>query len=142
MDAPNTIWTADFKGQFKLGDGQYCYPLTVADGYSRLLLRCQALSSTQVGESRPVFLRAFEEYGLPTRIRSDNGVPFATQALGRLSALSVWWLRLGILPDLTEPASPQQGGPGGCRGRSGRGDPPDPGAAQAHRRHPEAPVPG
>ena len=110
MDAPNAIWTVDFKGQFKLGDGQYCYPLTVADGYSRLLLRCQALTSTQGVESRPVFQRAFEEYGLPTRIRSDNGVPFATQALGRLSPLSVWWMRLGILPDLTEPASPQQNG--------------------------------
>jgi transposase InsO family protein len=110
MDAPNAIWTADFKGQFKLGDGRYCYPLTLADGYSRRLLRCQALTSTQVAESRPVFVRAFEEYGLPTRIRSDNGVPFASQALGRLSALSVWWIRLGILPDLIEPASPQQHG--------------------------------
>lgn len=110
MDAPNAIWTADFKGKFKLGDGQYCYPLTVADGYSRMLLRCQGLTSTQSGESQPVFARAFAEYGLPGRIRSDNGVPFATQALGRLSPLSVWWLRLGILPDLTEPASPQQNG--------------------------------
>jgi transposase InsO family protein len=110
MDAPNAVWTADFKGQFKMGDGQYCYPLTLADGYSRLLLSCRALTSTQVAESRPVFTRAFQEYGLPVRIRSDNGVPFATQALGRLSALSVWWVRLGILPDLTEPASPQQNG--------------------------------
>ena len=72
--------------------------------------RCQALTSTQGVESRPVFVRALEEYGLPRRIRSDNGVPFATQALGRLSPLSVWWLRRGILPDLTEPASPQQNG--------------------------------
>ncbi len=110
MDAPNAVWTADFKGQFKTGDGQYCYPLTLADGYSRLLLSCRALMSTTVEESRPVFVRAFQEYGLPTRIRSDNGVPFATQALSRLSALSVWWIRLGILPDLTEPASPQQNG--------------------------------
>ncbi len=110
MDAPNAIWTADFKGQFKTGDGQYCYPLTIADGYSRLLLGCRALRSTQVAESCPVFVRVFQEYGLPARIRSDNGVPFATQALGRLSALSVWWVRLGILPDLTEPASPQQNG--------------------------------
>jgi transposase InsO family protein len=110
MDAPNAVWTADFKGQFRLGDGTYCYPLTLADGYSRLLLSCRALTSNQMVESRPVFVRAFQEYGLPTRIRSDNGVPFATQALGRLSALSVWWVRLGILPDLTEPASPQQNG--------------------------------
>jgi putative transposase len=110
MDTPNAVWTADFKGQFRLGDGTLCYPLTIADGYSRMLLSCRALTSTQVIESRPVFVRAFQEYGLPTRIRSDNGVPFATQALGRLSPLSVWWVRLGILPDLIEPASPQQNG--------------------------------
>lgn len=110
MDAPNAIWTVDFKGQFRLGDGALCYPLTMADGFSRFLLRCDGLTSTAVVGSRAVFQRAFEAYGLPVRIRSDNGVPFATQALGRLSALSVWWIRLGILPDLIEPASPQQNG--------------------------------
>ena len=110
MDAPNAVWTVDFKGQFRLGDGSRCYPLTIADGFSRMLLSCRALTSTQVRESRPVFVRAFQAYGLPVRIRSDNGVPFATQALGRLSPLSVWWVRLGILPDLIEPASPQQNG--------------------------------
>lgn len=110
MDAPNAIWTVDFKGQFRLGDGERCYPLTMADGFSRFLLRCDGLTSTAVAGSRAVFQRAFEAYGLPVRIRSDNGVPFATQALGRLSALSVWWIRLGILPDLIEPASPQQNG--------------------------------
>ena len=110
MDAPNAVWTVDFKGQFRLGDGSRCYPLTIADGFSRMLLSCRALTSTQVRESRPVFVRAFQSYGLPVRIRSDNGVPFATQALGRLSPLSVWWVRLGILPDLIEPASPQQNG--------------------------------
>ena len=110
MDAPNAVWTVDFKGQFRLGDGSHCFPLTIADGFSRLLLSCRALTSTRVRESRPGFVRAFQEYGLPVRIRSDNGVPFATQALGRLSPLSVWWVRLGILPDLIEPASPQQNG--------------------------------
>lgn len=110
MDTPNAIWTADFKGQFRRGDGSRCYPLTIADGCSRYLLSCHALTTTTVADSRPIFQRAFHEYGLPVRIRSDNGVPFATQALGRLSALSVWWIRLGILPDLTEPASPQQNG--------------------------------
>jgi transposase InsO family protein len=110
MDAPNAVWTTDYKGQFKLGDGRYCFPLTVADGYSRMLLACQALTSTKLVEARPVFEHLFREYGLPQRIRSDNGVPFATQALGRLSALAVWWIRLGILPDITEPASPQQNG--------------------------------
>jgi transposase InsO family protein len=110
MEAPNAVWTTDYKGQFKLGDGQYCFPLTVADGDSRRLLACQALTSTKLGEARPVFERLFREHGLPGRIRSDNGVPFATQALGRLSALAVWWIRLGILPDLIEPGSPQQNG--------------------------------
>jgi putative transposase len=107
MDAPNAVWTTDYKGQFKLGDGQDCFPLTVADSYSRMLLACQALTSTQLVEARPVFERLFVEYGLPRRIRSDNGVPFATQALGRLSSLAVWWIRLGILPDLIAPGAPQ-----------------------------------
>jgi transposase InsO family protein len=110
MDAPNAIWTADFKGEFKTRDGQYCYPLTVADGASRYLLACRALRSTATAGARPVFEALFREYGLPARIRSDNGVPFATIALGRLSTLSVWWVRLGILPDLIEPSSPQQNG--------------------------------
>ena len=110
MLAPNAIWCADFKGQFKTGDGLYCYPLTVTDGYSRYLLGCQGLSSTRMIEAKPVFTRLFKEFGLPERIRSDNGVPFATNTLARLSALSAWWVRLGILPDLIEPGKPQQNG--------------------------------
>ena len=110
MDVPNAIWTADFKGEFKTRDGIYCYPLTVADGASRYLLACRALRSTATAGAQPVFEALFREYGLPARIRSDNGVPFATIALGRLSTLSVWWVRLGILPDLIEPGSPQQNG--------------------------------
>jgi transposase InsO family protein len=108
--APNDVWSADFKGQFKTGDGLYCYPLTVADGYSRLLLGCQALSSTRVAEAKPVFTRLFKEFGLPKRIRTDNGVPFATNTLGRLSQLSAWWVRLGIFPEFIEPGKPQQNG--------------------------------
>ncbi|HEY0779517.1 MAG TPA: IS481 family transposase [Gemmatirosa sp.] len=110
MDAPNAIWTTDFKGEFKTRDGVYCYPLTIVDGYSRFLLACRGLPSTRTVGARPVFERLFHEHGLPARIRSDNGVPFATIALGRLSTLSVWWVRLGILPDLIEPSSPQQNG--------------------------------
>lgn len=110
MTAPNHIWTADFKGQFRTGDGRYCYPLTVLDGYSRYLLGCQGLlAPTQLG-ARPVFERLFREYGLPRIIRTDNGVPFATCALGRLSRLSVWWIRLGIYPELIQPAHPEQNG--------------------------------
>jgi putative transposase len=110
MDAPNAVWTTDFKGQFRTGDGAYCYPLTVCDGYSRYLLACRGLPSVETAGARPVFERLFRDYGLPTRIRSDNGIPFATSALGRLSALSVWWIKLGVTPELTEPSSPQQNG--------------------------------
>ena len=110
MQTPNETWTADFKGQFKTGDGRYCYPLTVADGASRYVLACRALTSVRTAESRPVFERLFRTYGLPARIRSDNGVPFATTALARLSPLSVWWVRLGIYPELIEPGHPEQNG--------------------------------
>jgi len=110
MDEPNAVWTADFKGEFKTRDGEYCYPLTVADGYSRYLLACQGLRTTAVKPSKAVFKRLFEEYGLPRIIRTDNGVPFATTAVARLSNLSAWWIRLGILPELIEPGRPAQNG--------------------------------
>ena len=108
--ASNDVWSADFKGQFKTGNGRYCYPLTVTDNFSRYLLACQALSSTAVDEAKPVFTRLFQEYGLPKRIRTDNGVPFATTTLARLSRLSAWWVRLGVLPEFIEPGKPQQNG--------------------------------
>lgn len=110
MPAPNAVWCADFKGQFKTGDGRYCYPLTVTDGYSRYLLACQGLRTTATAQAKPVFARLFQEFGLPQRIRTDNGVPFATNTLARLSSLSAWWVRLGVLPDLIEPGKPQQNG--------------------------------
>jgi len=110
FDAPNSIWSADFKGHFKTLDGIYCYPLTVQDGFSRYVLGCQSLPGTTHTGARGVFTRLFQEFGLPERIRTDNGVPFASMALGRLSQLSIWWIKLGILPDLIEPASPQQNG--------------------------------
>jgi len=108
--APNDVWSADYKGQFRTGNGIYCYPLTVADGFSRYLLGCQGLDSTAVAQAKPVFTRLFKEYGLPQRIRTDNGVPFATNTLARLSSLSAWWVRLGVLPELIEPGKPQQNG--------------------------------
>jgi putative transposase len=109
--APNLVWSADFKGQFRTKDGRYCYPLTITDNFSRYLLACQGLLSTATHLAKPVFVRAFREHGLPERIRTDNGVPFATPtALGRLSALSAWWVRLGILPEPIEPGKPQQNG--------------------------------
>jgi hypothetical protein len=82
----------------------------VTDGFSRYLLGCQGLNSTAVEEAKPVFARLFKEYGLPRRIRTDNGVPFATNTLARLSRLSAWWVRLGVLPELIEPGKPQQNG--------------------------------
>jgi transposase InsO family protein len=108
MTAPNGIWTADYKGQFRLGDRSYCFPLTVQDGFSRYFLGCRALTGTTYAECRPVFERIFQEYGLPEILRTDNGVPFATQALGRLSQLSVWWIKLGIYPQLIAPGHPEQ----------------------------------
>ncbi|MGH8729634.1 MAG: integrase core domain-containing protein [Burkholderiales bacterium] len=104
------MWSADFKGHFKTGDGKYCYPLTVTDGYSRFLLECQALHTTAVRQAKPVFTRIFKEFGLPQRIRTDNGVPFATVSLARLSTLSAWWVRLGVLPEFIEPGKLQQNG--------------------------------
>lgn len=110
MNTPNEIWCADYKGEFKTRDGIYCYPLTITDGYSRYLLACQALDSTAHAGAKPVFTRAFREFGLPVIIRTDNGVPFATTTLLRLSRLSAWWIRLGIYPELIEPGHPEQNG--------------------------------
>lgn len=108
---PNDLWCVDFKGQFLLGNKQYCYPLTVTDSVSRFIFSCEALSSTQEQPTFPVFEELFTEYGLPIGIRSDNGVPFATpNGLFNLSRLSAWWLRLGIAVERTEPGNPQQNG--------------------------------
>ena len=109
--APNDLWCADFKGEFKLGNGQYCYPLTVADHASRFLLLCEALESTREDWAITAFEQLFQERGLPDAIRSDNGVPFASpNALFNLSKLSVWWLRLGIAIERIKPGQPQQNG--------------------------------
>jgi putative transposase len=106
--APNALWTLDFKGQFRTRDGRYCYPLTVADDFSRYLLGCQALLQPTRVLVRPVLTRLFQQYGLPERIRTDNGAPFASCALARLSQLSVWLLQCGIRPELIEPGHPEQ----------------------------------
>jgi putative transposase len=108
--APNDLWTADFKGEFRTGNSLYCYPLTIADLHSRYLLTCRGVLSTKTVVAKPVFEAAFREYGLPIAIRTDNGVPFATQSLHGLSYLNVWWMRLGILHQRIRPASPQENG--------------------------------
>lgn len=92
-----TISGVDFKGEFKLGDGRYCYPLTVTDQASRYLLASEAFSSDKELPVIEAFRRLFAERGLPNAIRNDNGAPFASpNGLYNLSKLSVWWLRLGV----------------------------------------------
>jgi transposase InsO family protein len=107
---PNDIWAADYKGQFRLKNGTYCFPLTVSDLASRYLLGCDGHSAISLQKSFAHFKGLFETYGLPDRIRTDNGVPFASNALARLSQLSVWFIKLGIYPELIEPGKPQQNG--------------------------------
>src|SRR5688572_7756551 len=107
---PNDTWCVDFKGNFRVGDGSRCFPLTIMDAHSRFLLRCEGLEAANYKAVRPVFESAFEEFGLPEVIRSDNGSPFATKGAGGLSELSAWWVRLGIRPERIEPGKPQQNG--------------------------------
>jgi transposase InsO family protein len=108
--APNEVWPADFKGQFKTRDGVYCYPLTVTDHFSRAVLACRALPSTKTADARPVFLALFESVGLPDAIRTDNGAPFASTAIAGLSPLNLWWMQLGIVHQRIRPGHPQANG--------------------------------
>ena len=109
--SPNGLWCADFKGEFRLGNGRYCYPLTVTDYRSRYLLGCEALDSTKSRGAFPVFEQLFKDFGVPQAIRTDNGAPFASaHALFGLSKLSVWWLRLGINIERIKPGHPEQHG--------------------------------
>lgn len=108
--APNAVWCADFKGDFTLGDGTRCSPLTISDGCSRYLLRCQALAVTTVERVLPLFEATFREWGLPDVIRTDNGPPFASVGAGGLTRLSMWWIKLGIRPERIDPGKPQQNG--------------------------------
>ena len=105
---PNDLWSADFKGQFLTGDGKWCFPLTVMDHDSRYLLDCRALAGTGREVVKEVFEQIFRNYGLPQRIRTDNGVPFASQSIRGISHLSRWWIRLGIAPERIEKGKPQQ----------------------------------
>lgn len=107
---PNDLWTMDFKGEFRMGDGLRCYPLTIADAHTRFLLVCQGLGSTAHAGAQAVVERAFREYGLPKVIRTDNGGPFATKAVAGLSRLNVWWAQLGIGHDRIAPGHPEQNG--------------------------------
>ena len=108
--APNGTWSVDFKGQFQLGNKKWCYPLTIMDNFSRFLLLCEALPNTRATSVMTLFERLFNEVGLPSAIRSDNGSPFASTALGGISRLSKWWIDLGIRPERIKPAHPEQNG--------------------------------
>jgi len=103
---PNQVWPADFKGQFRTGDGQYCYPLTVTDHFSRRLLACHGLRSVKTVDAKPIFRALFREVGVPDAIRTDNGAPFASTGIHGLAALNVWWMQLGIVHQRITPANP------------------------------------
>jgi transposase InsO family protein len=106
----NQVWSVDYKGHFTLGNGTICYPLTITDGHSRFLLRCQGLNNTRYYDAKSWMEQTFREYGLPDAIRSDNGSPFASIAAGGISRLSMWWIQLGIRPERIKPGHPQQNG--------------------------------
>lgn len=109
--APNRVWSADFKGWFRTGDGHKCTPLTISDGHSRYLLCCQGLrEDLGMVTVKPLFISTFRQNGMPQAIRTDNGTPFASTGLAGLTLLSVWWVRLGINLERIEPGQPQQNG--------------------------------
>src|SRR5436190_10738709 len=107
---PHDLMTIDYKGEFRLGNGHYCYPLTVVDFVSRYILACDAFPSTQYAHTRQAFERVFREHGLPRAILSDNGSPFGSPGLARLSRLSLWWIRLGVSIERIVPGHPEQNG--------------------------------
>lgn len=108
--APNDVWCVDFKGQFRLGNGGLCYPLTITDHFSRYLIACVALEGPTTEAAFAVFDSVFSQYGLPRVIRTDNGVPFASRSLAGLSRLSAWWISLGVKYERIEPGHPEQNG--------------------------------
>ncbi len=106
----NDVWTSDFKGQFRTGDHRLCFPLTVVDAYSRFILGIAGLDSVKETGTWRIFERLFRQYGMPSAIRTDNGSPFASTSVGRLSRLSVRWLKLGIRLERIAPGHPEQNG--------------------------------
>lgn len=108
--APNDVWCIDYKGQFRLGDNSYCYPLTITDQYSRFLLECEGMEKISDEAARETCEQVFRAYGLPAAFRSDNGVPFSSTAVMGLTQLSAYWIRLGIMPERIRPAHPEENG--------------------------------
>jgi len=109
-EAPNDVWCVDYKGQFRLGDRSYCYPLTMTDQFSRFVLMCEGMDAIDAARAREASALAFQSHGLPLRIHSDNGAPFASTGVLGLTALSVYWLRLGIELERSRPAHPEDNG--------------------------------
>ena len=109
-DAPNKVWSADYKGHFRMGDGRLCYPLTISDNHSRYLLGCSGLTRPTLEQTQPRFEWVFRHNGLPEAIRTDNGSPFASIGSGGLSRLSVWFIKLGIRPERIDAGCPEQNG--------------------------------
>lgn len=110
-DGPNEIWSADFKGKFRMGNAEYCNPLTIADSYSRYLFAIAGLEKADAESCKTIFEKTFREHGLPEYLHTDNGSPFGnTQSLRRMTMLAVWLMELGITPVYSDPASPGQNG--------------------------------
>jgi len=109
-NAPNDVWSIDYKGKFPLQNGQVCYPLTISDNYSRYLLGCKALEGPRYVPTRRYIESVFREYGLPDAVRTDNGPPFAGRSIGGLSRLMIWWIQLGIIPERIKKGCPEQNG--------------------------------
>jgi putative transposase len=109
-EAPNHTWMYDFKGWFLTGNGQKCEPLTITDGFSRYLFACEHMKKKRSSDVWEILERLFLEYGLPNKIRSDNGPPFASLGVGRLSSLAIKLIKVGIMPEWIEPGCPEQNG--------------------------------
>jgi transposase InsO family protein len=110
VEEANQLWCADFKGWFRTGNGERVDPLTISDAHSRYLLRCHCVEKTNTDQVQAIFTAAFREYGLPLRIRTDNGAPFASRAIAGISRLSIYWIKLGIHPERIKPGCPEQNG--------------------------------
>ena len=109
-NAPNKVWSMDYKGQFYMKNDHVCYPFTVSDNFSRFLLRCKALAGPRYMPTKEALKSTFREYGLPDVIRNDNGTPFASKCIGGLSRLSIWLIQQGIIPERIKKGCPQENG--------------------------------
>jgi transposase InsO family protein len=108
--APNDVWSIDYKGQFYLKNSHVCYPLTASDNFSRFILGCDALRGPRYDPTKHCLERIFREYGLPQAIRFDNGTPFASRCIGGLSRFMIWLILLGIVPERIGKGCPQENG--------------------------------